>query len=71
MKPKDIFSSQEFLINAKDNSLKIQSLSYEDSGLYECLAINSVEPSISANFTITIRGRFLYAEMHVFFYKLM
>lgn len=59
MKPKEFFSSQEFVLNSKDSSLKIPSLAYEDSGLYECLAVNSVEPSISANFTITIRGRFL------------
>lgn len=44
--------------NAEDNSLKIQSLTYEDSGLYECLASNTVDPSISYNFSLTIRGRY-------------
>ncbi|GFU28491.1 titin [Nephila pilipes] len=48
-------SNQDSNIEDKESSLKIKSLSYEDSGLYKCIASNAVKPNISANFTLTIR----------------
>lgn len=36
---------------------RISSVSYEDAGIYECVADNGIPPSIRANFTMTIRGR--------------
>ncbi|GFU50491.1 titin [Nephila pilipes] len=55
MKRIDLLPSPSIAIDDKDSYIKLQSLSYEDAGLYECVATNSVEPSISINFTITIR----------------
>lgn len=43
------------LIDALD-TLKIQSVSFEDAGLYECVADNGIPPSIKTNFSLTIRG---------------
>ncbi|GFQ96762.1 hemicentin-1 [Trichonephila clavata] len=50
-----INSNEDYIIEDKESSLKIKSLSYEDSGLYKCIASNAVKPNISANFTLTIR----------------
>ncbi|CAL1281289.1 unnamed protein product [Larinioides sclopetarius] len=55
MKRTDLTSSSTYVFDDINSSLKIHSLSYEDAGQYECFASNSVEPSISANFSITIR----------------
>lgn len=41
----------------QQSELRISSVSYENAGLYECRADNSVLQSISSNFTVTIRGR--------------
>ncbi|GFV73983.1 titin, partial [Trichonephila clavipes] len=50
-----INSNEDYITEDKESSLKIKSLSYEDSGLYKCIASNAVKPNISANFTLTIR----------------
>ncbi|XP_055939789.1 cell adhesion molecule DSCAML1-like isoform X1 [Argiope bruennichi] len=55
MKKTDLTSNSSFIFDDMNSVLKIHSLSYEDAGQYECFASNSVEPSISANFSITIR----------------
>lgn len=39
------------------SSLTIAPISYEDGGVYECVADNSIQPAIKSNFTLTIRGR--------------
>lgn len=43
----------------KNNSLLvIPSVSYTDSGYYECIASNGIPPLIKTNFSITIRGKY-------------
>lgn len=39
------------------SSLTIAPISYEDGGVYECVADNNIQPAIKSNFTLTIRGR--------------
>ncbi|GIY09033.1 hemicentin-1 [Caerostris extrusa] len=56
LKRTNLLPNSGFVFDEQDSTFKIQSLSYEDAGLYECFATNSVEPNISANFSITIRG---------------
>lgn len=38
-------------------SLTIAPVSYDDGGVYECVADNGIQPVIKSNFTLTIRGR--------------
>ncbi|GFR22306.1 titin [Trichonephila clavata] len=44
-------------LNNSDSTIKISRVSYGDSGTFECTADNGIQPSIKANFTVTIRGR--------------
>lgn len=39
------------------SSLTIAPVSYDDGGVYECVADNGIQPIIKSNFTLTIRGR--------------
>lgn len=41
--------------------LEIKSVSYTDSGFYECIADNGIPPIIKTNFSITIRGKSLFS----------
>ncbi|GFR22302.1 basement membrane-specific heparan sulfate proteoglycan core protein [Trichonephila clavata] len=44
--------------DTKDSSLlRLSPVSYEDAGVYECMADNGIPPVITSNFTLTIRGR--------------
>lgn len=46
--------------NKNSSTLQISSISYDDSGLYVCIADNGIEQSIKTNFTLTIRGMDLF-----------
>lgn len=53
----------------RNNSLMvIPSVSYTDSGYYECIASNGIPSPIKSNFSITIRGKY---EKSTFFIALM
>lgn len=39
------------------SSLTIAPITYDDAGVYECVADNGIQPIIKSNFTLTIRGR--------------
>lgn len=57
-------------IDSKNSSLfKIPSISYEDAGVYECVADNGIPPAIRTNFTLTIRGMDNFNEKYFFLRK--
>lgn len=38
------------------SSLIISRITYDDAGVYECVANNDIQPTIKSNFTLIIRG---------------
>ncbi|GFR22298.1 hemicentin-1, partial [Trichonephila clavata] len=47
----------QWLPGRNSSILKISPVTYDHSGLYECIADNGISPSIKTNFTLSVRGR--------------
>ncbi|GFS52408.1 titin [Trichonephila inaurata madagascariensis] len=50
-----LYNLNSTYFNSSDSTIKISRVSYGDSGTYECTAENGIQPSIKANFTVTVR----------------
>ncbi|GBL76499.1 Titin [Araneus ventricosus] len=50
-------SLREHASNESANQLKLPSISYEDAGVYECIADNGISNKIRSNFSVIVRER--------------